>query len=176
MTQMLGGGTWPAPGSGICHAALYPGLGADDLKQLSLSTEGLIYNLCLVSGISSRSRHNMNNSWAEIYSRKTCRDCSKDLRMAGDHVSSHDHIAASSAAMRACFKKCCNKDRGGRACQDINSCKPCKDAVATGWANYVTSSIIDFTACVDDCETWIDFRDMAEGSHPGVHRDMQPGE
>jgi hypothetical protein len=66
--------------------------------------------------------------------------------------------------MRACFKKCCNKDRGGRACQDINSCKPCKDAVATGWANYVVSSAIAFKACVDNCETWTELQDRQKAA------------
>ena len=159
MTQKMGGGTWPAPGSGLCHQANYTGQGANDLKQLSLSLDGLVYNVSLVTGTSLRSTVYMNRSWAEIYSRKTCRDCATDLRMAVDHVSSHDHITASNAAMRACFQKCCNKDQRNRACQDINKCKPCKDAVANGFANYVMSSVIAFKACVDDCETWEDLQD-----------------
>ena len=57
LTRMMGGGTWPAPGSQLWHGTSYTGLGANDLEQLSLSSEGLLYSVCLISGISMRSKH-----------------------------------------------------------------------------------------------------------------------
>lgn len=153
-TRMFGGGTWPAPGSRLWHGGDWTGKGASDLDLLALSFEGLLYSVCLVSGISMRYKHTMSPTWALIHSRKWCVDCAKDLKVATDHVSSQEHLANADNARHDTFNKCHKKDQFGDACRNLNSCKHCRDAVAKGWANYVASSIVAFIACVRDCESW----------------------
>ena len=157
-SRVFGGGTWPGPGSGIWHGDSYTGKGATDLDLLALSFEGALYSVLLVSGISHRSKHVYDHSWALIHSRKSCVDCSKDLRVAIDHLQSPDHLANANNARLDSFNRCQKKNQHDDACQDVNTCKPCRDAVAKGWANYVASSIVAFIACVRDCESWAELQ------------------
>ena len=108
----------------------------------------------------------MHKAWTQIYSRKECVDCNDNLKVGYKHLLSREHLITAQNVQYATFEKCHYKDMNGNSCKNMNTCKHCRDAIAKGWIQYVSSAIVAFIFCVRNCETW---EELQEKQRAAIH-------